>query len=237
MSFYRVNNIAADEKLYDTGIKFAIAGKFKEAAAEFKKVLNIHPFCIPAKECLEIIKNTNKRKIKKETVVHLFKAINNEKEEKFGEAVAELREAIKITPDFVDAYCYLGIIYGEIGLLDESITEFRKSIEIDPDLAWAYNNLGIAYEEKGLLDEAIVEFKKAVEIDPDYSWAHYNLGKLYDEKNILDESIEEYKKAIEIDPSHAWAHNNLGLIYEKKEMLDEAIDEFEKVVKIFPSGN
>jgi TolB-like protein/class 3 adenylate cyclase len=48
------------------------------------------------------------------------------------EAIAELRHALAVAPNFADAHVFLGKVYFHVGLLDEALREFKRADEITP---------------------------------------------------------------------------------------------------------
>lgn len=58
--------------------------------------------------------------------------------------------AIRLKPDYVEAYNNLGFAYYSKGLDDKAIRSFEKAIELKPDYARSYYNLGVLYLSKGL---------------------------------------------------------------------------------------
>ena len=51
---------------------------------------------------------------------------------KLDEAVAELREAIRIQPDQAEPYVGLGVALKRLGQYDEAIAACRKAIDLKP---------------------------------------------------------------------------------------------------------
>ena len=47
-----------------------------------------------------------------------------------------------------------GIVYFDLGQLDESVSAYQKAIELKPNFAQAYNNLGNAFIEKSQFNDA-----------------------------------------------------------------------------------
>jgi tetratricopeptide (TPR) repeat protein len=72
----------------------------------------------------------------------------------YDKAIDECKKALKIKPDFPEAYNNLGYIYYETGKYSFAINEYKKAIELKPDYISAHNNLGIAYKKVGLLEKA-----------------------------------------------------------------------------------
>jgi len=63
------------------------------------------------------------------------------KQGRLKEAFPHFAEAIKIKPDFVQAYNKLGIILLRQRKYDKAKVFFSKAIEIDPDYSEAHKNL------------------------------------------------------------------------------------------------
>jgi Flp pilus assembly protein TadD len=58
--------------------------------------------------------------------------------------VAEFQEAIRLKPDYADAYNNLGVILLNQGRIDEAIKQLQEAIRLKPDYADAQNNLARA---------------------------------------------------------------------------------------------
>ena len=95
------------------------------------------------------------------------------------DAIASDQEAIRIKPDFANAYLNLGLAYKKSDRYDEAIASYKKSILVNPDSALAHNNLGVVYQKLGRQQEAIAEYKEALRINPGLAMARKNLNRLY----------------------------------------------------------
>src|SRR5262249_35734033 len=60
---------------------------------------------------------------------------------KLEEAIAAYRQAIRIKPDFAEAYSNLGNSLSDQGKVDEAIAAYRQAIGIRPDFPEAHSNL------------------------------------------------------------------------------------------------
>ena len=97
------------------------------------------------------------------------------KQGRLDEAIAHLRKALKIKPNFAEALSNLGLALQKEGKLDEAIAHFRKALEIKPGFADARYNLGCVLFQQGQLDEAMDQFQEALRINPGYTQARNNL--------------------------------------------------------------
>ncbi len=63
----------------------------------------------------------------------------------YTQALKELLEAEKLTPDDPKMHYYLGIAYERKGFIDDAVKEFQKAIALKPDYSEALNYLGTIY--------------------------------------------------------------------------------------------
>jgi tetratricopeptide (TPR) repeat protein len=153
---------------------------------------------------------------------------------RIDEAIREYQTAIKLKPDFADAYFNLGAAYFAKNRIDEAINEYQSAIKLNSDYVKPHNNLGNAYIAQGRIDEAIREYQTALKLKPDYVDAHYNLGLAYAAQGRIDEAINEFKISVQFKPDYADAHNNLGNAYTVQGRSAEAMIEYQTALKIDP---
>jgi tetratricopeptide (TPR) repeat protein len=91
-------------------------------------------------------------------------------------AVDHLQQAIKLRPDYADAYFNLGTVLFQQGRLDQAIAQWRKALEIRPRDAEAHSNVASALRKQGNVKEAISEYEQALNITPEDSVALNNLA-------------------------------------------------------------
>ena len=148
----------------ERGIEYGVAEKFEEAQQECKKALEIDPFFEPAKECLKLVGDVLKQRIKTENALHQFKGAAYGSKGMYDEEIAEYKRAIEINPNYAQAHCSLGAVYSVKGMYDEAIGEFKKAIEINPNYALPHNNLAIVYYCKREYSLAIKHCDRAIEL-------------------------------------------------------------------------
>lgn len=149
-------------------------------------------------------------------------------------AIAQLKEAIRLDPDFALAHNNLGNAYHSKRDLGGAIAEFGEAIRIDPDYAVPRISLGRALIDTNDFDGAIAEYKEVIRIDPKNAEAHELLGRALTGKNDLVGAIAECKEAIRLDPTLASAHNALGLALCEKNDLDGGLAEFKEAIRLAP---
>ena len=65
------------------------------------------------------------------------------------EAIEAYREALRLKPDFADAWNNLGVAYGKLGRHQEAIEAYREALRLKPDDAAAWYNLGVCIRRTG----------------------------------------------------------------------------------------
>jgi tetratricopeptide (TPR) repeat protein len=90
--------------------------------------------------------NTSDDNLERRAALHALHTANNFiRMRSWQNAVIWLNQAIKIQPDFFEAYCLLGEAYLEIGEVDQAIKVFDRAIQLRPDNVTPHLKLGLAY--------------------------------------------------------------------------------------------
>jgi Flp pilus assembly protein TadD len=139
------------------------------------------------------------------------------------EAIARLRKAVEIDPEFAAAHMNLGYALDKKGNLDEAIVQFRRTLELTPGSAAARYNLASLLARKGNLAEAIAQYRKVLEADPGNGEARYYLCKALVLTGDTDEAMARYeeKSAISQEPVARW--NDFGNEFARRQDWEEAI--------------
>jgi Flp pilus assembly protein TadD len=133
------------------------------------------------------------------------------------EAVARLREAVRLDPDSAEAQSNLGVKLAQVGRLTEAVTHYREAIRIEPEDALAHVNLGNALSRLGEFPEAVRHFEEALRISPNRVDAHIDWGAALLRQGALDEAIVHFRQALRISPNQPQALANLALARELRD--------------------
>jgi Flp pilus assembly protein TadD len=131
---------------------------------------------------------------------------------RLDEGIHHYYEALRVKPDYTEAYFSMGTVFIQTGKLDEAEIAFKEAIRLKPDHPESHLNLGVIYGRKGQYEKAIEEFSRVIELNPQHSEAHYNLGLAYQRKGMFKEAEGYYKKALEIKPDYIKAREKLESI-------------------------
>jgi len=119
------------------------------------------------------------------------------------EAIDDYDKAIKLKPDYINAYVDRGNAKSDLKKYKQAINDYNKAIELDSNYLSAYLNRGVA---KGILKNykgAINDFNKIIKTDADNADAYYNLGISKLQINMKKQACEDLKKADELGSAHA----------------------------------
>ncbi len=222
-------------------------GRLDEAAARYRRALEIAPDYVPAFNNLGVTLRAQGRvddaiRIYGEGLrirgdypdLHFNLANALLAENRVDEAAAHFRQASAAAPDSAGAQNNLGTALAEKGQLAEAAAAFERALAIEPTSARAHRNLGNVLADLGRADDALAHLRRAVELTPDDPEAHYDLGVFLLERDRLDEAVGAFTAAIARRPGHAEAHNNLGIALGSQGRLDQAIAQFEEALRLRP---
>ena len=82
----------------------------------------------------------------------------------YKKASEQYTKAIKIDPDFFQAYKNRGVVYLNLGQFELAIKDYDEFIKLVPEDAGAYWNRGVAYKGLGNDIKAEQNFKKSIEL-------------------------------------------------------------------------
>lgn len=169
-------------------------------------------------------------------------------------ALIILKEAVKYSQgeDLNGSYNLLGLVYRDIGNLDQAIHYSKlviKNSEKDSLKASAYNNLGACSRQKGEYEKAIKNYLNALnfyEINKngrEIAIVNNNIGLVYSYLNLPKQALEYHLKAKKVfeeigyEKGISEALNNMAIIYANEGDLDLALENFKKSLKIEEKRN
>ncbi|MGH9875452.1 MAG: winged helix-turn-helix domain-containing protein, partial [Pyrinomonadaceae bacterium] len=141
-------------------------------------------------------------------------------EEGLKKAVQYFEQAIKVDPNYAQAYAGLSSAVAPMmffGFLPFSegwprmLAAETKALELDDTLAEAHTESGVFklfYEYDWSGGERA--FKRAIELNPSYALAHHMYANLLEGSGRFDEAIAERTRALEIDPLSLRTSSLLG---------------------------
>jgi len=120
---------------------------------------------------------------------------------KVEEAEAELREAIRLRPDYAKAKYFLALALRRQNRLEEALATVEDSIRDDPGYGRARTLRGqLLIDFKKRPDLAVPELEEALRLDPREAQAAFALAAAHQVLGRKDLAAENYRLAAELDP-------------------------------------
>ena len=128
----------------------------------------------------------------------------------YNEAIAVLKDVLRLSPNAYPAYHLLGHVYMALDNRKEEIENYRKAARLKPNYPQIYIDLGTAYWIQGKEKKSYAAFKKIVPMAQDFAIADYWLTFIFDRLGRNRDVYEMHKKRTEA-PIQVFA-NICGLI-------------------------
>lgn len=132
----------------------------------------------------------------------LDRSISLAHENKPVEAVALLREALRLDPEMAPARYHLAATLRATGDLVGAEAELREALRRSPDSGPAHNFLGILLFKRGDVAGATAELRASARLQPTDATVHFNLAQAL-EKTDPKAALEEYRTASSLAPDNA----------------------------------
>ncbi len=241
-------NIQAIEKLLESATAHHRAGEFAEARLEYRQVLAQaprHSLALYRSGLLELQDGHPDAAIV--LVEQAIAADANDPRYLFvlGQARQALRRwdtaleayeaALKIRPDFLDAWNNLGICRQRRGQFPQAVAAYRQVLALESQNAGVMANLGTVLREMGELTEAIELLRAAADLEPAIASHRINLGIAYWNQGNFSEAERTLNEALARAPNDADAAFNLGNALHGLGRQREAIERYRQAIGIRPA--
>jgi tetratricopeptide (TPR) repeat protein len=197
----------------NAGIQHHRAGRLAEAEAVYREVLRQQPDNADA--------------------LHVSGVLAGQRGE-IDRGIELLRRAVKVNPQFAEAWRNLGALLSEKGRFREAGLAFQQVLQ-NWESDWSeHGQLGAKFATNEYLQEATAAFAEATRIKPGYAEALNDLGNLLAVQNRVDEAIAAHSKAIALSPGFAEAHYGLGNLLSRKGRTEEALAALRRAAELKP---
>ncbi len=105
---------------------------------------------------------------------------------KYGPAVADFTEAVRLEPKDPAAYFYRGLVHFEKAEWDKVISDTTEAIKLAPNQARTYLLRHLAYQAKGEPKKAKTDRSRAIRLDPNIEKQHLTFGLIEDWRTQAD---------------------------------------------------
>lgn len=154
------------------------------------------------------------------------------------DAIEHYHTALKIKPDYVEAYYNLGNALARKGDIEAAIYNYRKTLQLNPDFFKAYYNIARILKNQGKIGEAIINFQKALTINNKIPQTLFNLAWIYaTSENIrYRNGVKAVKLAERLCMLTGYlqplALDTLAAAYAENEKFDKAVEAAQKALTL-----
>src|SRR5262249_29357803 len=148
------------------------------------------------------------------------------------EAVAELREAVRIRPDSFENYFRLGNVLYLAAQYREAIDAYRAATELQPRRADAFTNLGAAYQMLGDAEQAIGNYQHAISLGGGDAVAYSNLAVNYFRAGQYNQALQAALEAAKRDPTRASFQSDIAEYQKRVGNLRAARDAYGRAIDL-----
>jgi tetratricopeptide (TPR) repeat protein len=157
--------------------------------------------------------------------------------ERYDEAAAAMRRAVRLEPDFGPNHGVLGEVLHHLGRLHSAEASLRRAIALgsaNDHTVWTV--LGNNQRMLGHLDESLEMVTHALALAGGTPAAHSNVGVVLMQLGRFDESVEHFRQAIAAEPDNNGVQGYLGYALLAAGRLQEAFEPWERAIDGGPRG-
>ena len=244
------------EAHYDLGWLAMRAHGYEAAARAFDKAVEIYPRHLPSVLGLGKAYEESARadaaikvygrfldgtRLKPEEIVQARVALGGalRRAGKLGDALEQLREALKAEPRSAAALAGLGLVYEAKGQHELAELVLRRALDIDGKSRLAadvWNNLGLIALQRRHDQEAFADFAEAAKLDPSLTAARRNRAIVYLDSGDYDKAASELREVVKADEADAAAWVALGVAERGRGQGDAAEKAYRRAIDVDPQG-
>jgi len=169
---------------YKIGISYLNENKVQQAFVEFHKAYELDP--------------NNKEVLNAIGYIYLIHFDEPQK------AIDYFSRAVKVYPDYSDAYNNMGYAYEKSGNFDKAIFFYKKTLSnpLYPSAQMTFINLGNSYYRLGKFNDALVTFKEAIKRDPGFFLPYMKLALCYNAMGKYGDASTAIMQGITLDQTY-----------------------------------
>jgi tetratricopeptide (TPR) repeat protein len=156
------------------------------------------------------------------------------RQQKWGQAVAELKECLALNPNLDQAMTGLAQVLAKLGDTSEAKQWLEKALQYNPQNFRGWYELG-HIETRADPTAAVTAYERAVAIQPNFPLARRDLGMMYIQQKRYGKAAVQLSKAAELGLEEATVFNYLGIAYSQTNQQQKAIESYQKALKLDPA--
>lgn len=150
----------------------------------------------------------------------------------FAPAAKQLKECLRLAPDFLPAASALARTYTRMGRKQDAIAAVNELRGRHRRTDGVLAALAEVYYEQGRYRDSEDQYREAIKLSPNSGRYYGELTRVLIDANRLREAIRTGQKAIELVPEVAQYHANLGLAYDFSGLPAQAEREYRRALTL-----
>ena len=151
-----------------------------------------------------------------------------------AEKVRAYTEAIRLYPDYADAFRNRGIALHGMNALDEALENYNQAIRLNASDFHAYQNRSVIRQKKGDTAGAKEDFEKAQRLKVDRAKPLVERGIQSRRSALFEKALQEFNEAIRLNPEYAEAYFNRGKTRREQGDSDKALRDYNEALRLNP---
>jgi TolB-like protein/DNA-binding winged helix-turn-helix (wHTH) protein/Tfp pilus assembly protein PilF len=162
-----------------------------------------------------------------------------------GKGIEYFQQAIRIDPNYAQAYAGLAYAYLERGIWgglgftsasDQIRANTLRALELDGNLAEAHNLLGrIHFQLDWDWRATEAEYKRAIELNPNLAGAYVNYAYFLQAMRRQPEALAAVHRAVELDPLSAANICDEGRVFYRARRYEDAVARYQRALELDPN--
>jgi TonB family protein len=158
---------------------------------------------------------------------------------KTDEAIAAFNEAIRLDPNFGQAYIDRCRAYSRANLYAHAVEDCDRAVTLRPTNAGAYVARAQLNDYRSP-DQALRDYAEAIRLDPNLEDAYVSRGKFYMNHKNLDKNvalaIQDFSSAIKLAPNNSNPYVLRGDEFVEEKDFTSAISDFDDAIRLAPGA-
>lgn len=134
-----------------------------------------------------------------------------------GEALPVIEEAVSGHPESGEAHRLLGRVYHNLGRTENALRAYREAVERDSGDVWAMNNMGLLLIEAGRFEEALPPLARATRLASAEPVFQNNLGIALERTGHYTEAADAFRAGLAGDDTNGKLMANLERVQALRE--------------------